>query len=243
MPENELSQVQIDVLAERAIKFLSAASQVPSIRVLLDRGGYHEEEHKHGWELALSVLGYNTTIQNGPAKALRQSQATAELDAWDGENFSRARAALDHRFPAQSAYVFDNLSAKTGPEAIGAVRTFLDRVAALRDGSDPARADSRDADKAAAELLAARRIVDQGEEARLRALITEATSLAHKPVVAEPDPSLRQKLAKQLDAWLRDWRETARVLVTRRDYQIRLGLAERRAAKAEVDPAPAPELP
>jgi hypothetical protein len=49
-----------------------------------------------------------------------------------------------------------------------------------------------------------------------------------------PHPNLREQTARALDAWLRDWRETARVLVTRRDYQIRLGLAERRASKDDA---------
>jgi hypothetical protein len=113
------------------------------------------------------------------------------------------------------------------------LRTFLDRCAALRDGTDPARASTREEDKAAIALLAARRIVDKDEEQRLRKLIADATSLADLPVMAEPDPAVRQQTAKKLDAWLRDWRESARVLITRRDYQIRLGLAERRAAKTE----------
>jgi hypothetical protein len=110
------------------------------------QGGYTEEEHRQGWELVLELLGYKTNLQGSPV-ALRQREATAELDQWDGENFERARAALDHRFPDQSAYVFDNLSAKSGAESIAAVRTFVDRVAALRDGSDAARADKRSADQ------------------------------------------------------------------------------------------------
>jgi hypothetical protein len=238
MADNELTQPQIELIAERGTKFLSGASQVPSIRMALSQGGYTEEEHKQGWELLLGLLGYKTNLQGSPV-ALRQREATAELDQWDGENFERARAALDHRFPDQSAYVFDNLSAKSGAESIAAVRTFIDRVAALRDGTDAERANTRSDDKAAAELLAARRIVDAAEEQRLRGLIAEATKLADAPTVKEPDPSVRQQTATKLDAWLRDWRETARVLIKRRDHQIRLGLAERRSAKAESE---APEV-
>ena len=43
---------------------------------------------------------------------------------------------------------------------MGSVQTFLDRYDALRDGTNPARADSRDADKAAAATLEARNIVN-----------------------------------------------------------------------------------
>jgi hypothetical protein len=202
MDETEFSQAQIDLLIERGIKFLSGASQVPAIRLGLDRGGYSEEEHKQGWDLQLELLGYKTALGGSPS-ALLQREATAQLDQWDGANFDRARAALDHRHPDQSAYVFDNLSAKSGAEAIGSVRTFLDRVAALRDGTDSARTSTRDADKAAAALLATRRIVDADEERRLRALIADATSLAELPVIAELDPTKRQQTARKLDAWCR----------------------------------------
>src|SRR5690606_16775402 len=125
-----------------------------------------------------------------------------------------------------AAYVFEGLTAKTGADAIGAVRTFLDRVAALRNGTDPQRASTREQDGQAAALLATRRIVDEAEEARLRGLIEEATRLADMPPLPpEPDPSQRQQTARALEAWLNDWRSTARVLITRRDHQIRLGLA------------------
>jgi hypothetical protein len=191
----------------------------------LDADDLDEQERR---ELGAAIAAAERELDLG------QREATAQLDQWDGANFDRARAALDHRHPDQSAYVFDNLSAKSGAEAIGSVRTFLDRVAALRDGTDSARTSTRDADKAAAALLATRRIVDADEERRLRALIADATSLAELPVIAEPDPTKRQQTARKLDAWLRDWRETARVLITRRDHQIRLGLAERRAPKAEA---------
>lgn len=232
MTEIELTATQMDRIVERGTKFLSTASQVPAIRILLDRGGYDEAEHKRGWELLLEVLGYKNALVPAVTEDLRQRQALAELDAYDGPAFDRGRAALEHRYPDQALYVFNGLTAKSGAEAIGAVRTFLDRVAALREGKDPARAATRKEDADAAALLAKRRIVDVDEERRLRALIVEATSLPDMPTMNEPDSRVRQEPFRKLDVWLRDWRETARVLVTRRDYQIRLGLAERRAGAA-----------
>lgn len=126
MADKELTQVQIEIISERATKFLSGASQVSGIRIALDRGGYNEEEHKQGWEYLLELLGYRTSLVANAPKLLRSTEATAELDLWDGENFERSRAALDHRFPDQSAYVFHNLTAKSGSESIGTVRTYLD---------------------------------------------------------------------------------------------------------------------
>jgi hypothetical protein len=225
------SETDIELLTERGTKFLSTTSQVPNIRALLHEGGYSEAEHRHGWELLLDVLGYRTNTAQGSVQELRQRSAMAELDQWDGPAFDRSRAALERRYPDQAAYVFQNLNAKTGAESIGAVATFLNRVASLRDGTDAARASTRAPDKEAADLLAARKIVDATEEQRLRALIDQATSIADMPAPVE-DPNVRQQRAAELDAWLSDWRESARVLVTRRDHQIRLGLAERRASKA-----------
>ncbi len=228
MDDKLLTTAQIEATVERGFKFLGTMSQVPSIRALMQRGGYTTEEHARGWELALELVGYKNPIEASGTQ-LKQRQAIAELDAYDGPSFDRARAALDRQYPAQSAYVFEGLTAKSGADAVGSVRTFVDRVAALRDGSDPKRSGTRADDAAAAALLGARQIIDASEETRLRGLIADATSLAEMPTPAEPDPTQRQVTARALDAWLRDWRETARVLVTRRDYQIRLGLAERRA--------------
>jgi hypothetical protein len=238
----EFTPQQIDRMCERATKFLGAVSQVPAIRSLLHLGGYTAGEHAHGWDLLLRLLGYQqATDPVGSPQEIRQRAATVALDEWDGRGFERARAALDHRFPSQSRYVFDGLCAGTGAEAIGTVRTFLDRVAALRDGTDLARSATRDADREAAELLVVRRITHPAEEQRLRTLIAEATSLPDLPPPAQPDPTLRQQTAHELAAWLRDWRETARVLVVRRDYLIRLGLAERRNGKGAVRPSAEPE--
>ena len=76
--------------------------------------------------------------------------ALTEIDRFDEPAFRRSTAALHRLHPEQYVYIFgDGLSAKTGPESLGSVQTFLDRYAALRDGTDPARANSRDADKAA----------------------------------------------------------------------------------------------
>jgi hypothetical protein len=235
MSETEYTPIQTERISERAGKFLGAVSTVPPIRAILDLGGYTEEEHQRGWNLWLDLLGYKRSPDTtSDVTKIRQREAMATLDQWDGPSFDRTRAALEHRYPAQAAYVFDGLSAKTGVESVGAVRTYLDRVAALRDGTDPARTETRTDDHAAWQLLVARRIVDAAEEASLRELIAEATKLADMPAPVQPDPNARHQTARALDAWLRDWRETARVLVTRRDYQIRLGLAERRSSKEEA---------
>lgn len=233
MTEELFAQAQIELLTERGMKFLAAASQVAVIRAALERGGYTNQDHRDGWDLLLTLAGHASTFRGEESDTLRQRAAAGELDAWDGPNFDRAHAALDRSYPEQSSYLFDNLSAKQGIDAIASVRAFVDRYAALRDGTDSARKAQRKQDAAAARLLASRHIIDEEEEKRLRTLIEQATTLADAPI--SQDPGARQQVAKKLDDWLADWRMTARTLITRRDHLIRLGLAERRSPKS-VDP-------
>jgi hypothetical protein len=65
--------------------------------------------------------------------------------------------------------------------------------------------------------------------------------LAPTPPDTTADALLPDLIA--LYRWYRDWAETARMVITRRDYLIRLGMASRRHPKTEDDdpePAPAP---
>jgi hypothetical protein len=125
----------------RATKFLSTLSRVPEVRAALERGaGYSEQDHALGWSLLLIALGY---IRKGtaatPGEPVSQQAALIELDEWDGVNFERARATLKFNFPEQHDYLFQGLTAATGADAIGTVQTFVERVAALRDGTVPVR--------------------------------------------------------------------------------------------------------
>ena len=225
--------VQIERTIARAMKFLGTLSRNGQIRSALERGGYNADEHSEGWSLLLELLGYSATSPQVDTFSSPSSDAMNELDQWDGPNFARARAALEHKHPEQAAYVFAGLTAKTAAESVAAVQTFLDRVATLRKGSDAHRKAWKADDKAAAALLAERQILDAATEAHLRTLIKTATTLASAPSTAQladaASPEARLLTAASLEAWLSDWRETARVLITRRDYHISLGLAQRRA--------------
>ena len=62
------------------------------------------------------------------AKTTDQLGALTEIDRFDEPAFRRSTAALHRLHPEQYAYIFgDGLSAKTGPESLGSVQTFLDR--------------------------------------------------------------------------------------------------------------------
>src|SRR5262249_1167494 len=101
MSEKDYTSAELDRLVERGTKFVGGISQVPSIRAALNVGGYNEQEHRRGWDLVLTLLGYHTTDTTDSPVQVRQREAAAALDQWDGPSFDRSRAALEHRYPAQ----------------------------------------------------------------------------------------------------------------------------------------------
>jgi hypothetical protein len=219
----------------RGTKFLGTLSRVSDVRALLEQGaGYSEQDHELGWSLLLTALGYIRKGMAAPAgAAVTQQAALIELDEWDGVNFERTRATLKFTFPEQHDYVFQGLTAATGVDAIGTVQTFVERVAALRDGTDPERESTREADAAAAARLAERKIFDPQIQAHLESLLTQAKRLAPLPIVA-PTAEELQNAADELHVWLSDWMGQARVFVRRGDYQLRLGLSAPRG-RGEVN--------
>lgn len=129
----------------------------------------------------------------------------------------------------------------TGAAAVAGVATFLSRIGTLEKGDDPARAGTRKEDKKAVELLA-KRGLDKEERSRLAALV----ELAFRPTAALPAP--RELDAKRATArttalvalrdWYEEWAAIARVVVKRRDYRIRMGIARKSRKQAAVPSAP-----
>jgi len=214
--ETVLSAREIDQLVAWGGKFLRAASIKSEIMELLIGLGYSDTEHKQGWDL-------------------------------DEPTFRRATAALLRLHPEQHGYIFgDGLSAKTGPESLGSVQTFLDRYVALRDGTDQGRADKREADRAAASTLESRHIVTPAIEQHLRGLIEIVKQAAppRAPALVTASEESLQNAAKMFEAWLRDWRTTASAGMFRRDYRIMLGISRRRTVEtSEPTPEHSPQPP
>jgi hypothetical protein len=170
------------------------------------------------------------------AKASRD--AVAEVDAWDEPNFAKYGAALRRKFPSAHDYVFADLKASTGATSVNGVGTFLARIDALDKGSDPARSSTKKQDAAAVELLETRGLT-KAERKRLRVLVDTAlgptSTLAEIPAGGADDEVRFAKLAA-LKAWHEDWSSTARAVIKKRAYLIRLGLAERKVRKKKDAP-------
>ncbi|WP_437595173.1 hypothetical protein [Sorangium sp. So ce1000] len=258
------SEIEIDgegpsrqVLAEtpaRALKFLSAAGKNKQIRALLRERGYTDEDHKEGWDLLHRASGFGIGEPDEVEDA-EVGAAIAELDAWDEPHFRIIRAALERRHPVQEKFVFDNLTPQVGAGAVVSVKTLLDRLDALEKSAK--RKATRKDDHAALETLA-KRGYPKEERSRLRQLVDiasgegtaseegdgEATGDA-EPVRAVVDSREHVDALRALYAWHREWSETARAVIKRRDFLVRLGLAHRKTkAKSKPSPAapPAPDV-
>jgi hypothetical protein len=186
--------------------FLSTLGRVPEIRAALSEGaGYTEADHTQGWRLLLTAMGYSRLgITFATSNPFPQQTALVELDQWDGLAFDRTRASLRLAFPEQHDYVFQGLNAATGADAIGTVQTFVERVVALRDGTDPNRAETREQDQAAAERLAERKIFNPEIQAHLEGLLEQAKQSAPLPKGLSNDDEV-QNASDELHVWLSDW--------------------------------------
>ena len=253
MTQNQIPSMY--VLAEtpmRALNFLSGVARNAGIQHLLATRGWGAADYEQGWSLLHQVAGYSPNGAPQPVAPTVASEAIAGIDAWDEPNFRIASSALRYRFPLQHDFLFaGDLQPARGPESILTVMTFLDRVDALESGKGRDKAARKD-DLAAVSLLAKKGIHAE-ERNRVRTLLEQATQaegLATAGVVIDDqakaervppeDQGQYEAALRELFYWLDEWTETARVVIKRRDYLIRLGLASpRRAKDGEAPPPPA----
>lgn len=229
------SDLVLDRTPQRTLTFLRGVT-FPPIRAVMQHAGYTTNDHAEGWRLVQRACGFDADESASPKMTDEVAEAVKEIDAWDEGGYRRARAALSRLHPEQCEFVFRNLQAATGMQAVIGVITFLDRLDALESGAE--RKGTRKADQAALATLEKRGI---GPEVRkhLRKLVKTVRSspdlvLEDETVTAQSDDD-RKKALVALRAWFEDWSETARSVVPRRDYLIRLGLATRKSNGSIVD--------
>jgi hypothetical protein len=235
------SRTVLEETPARVLTFLRALGTSIPVRAKLASAGYTPADHTEGWNLLHKVSGYMPD-EGSSEEDPRVQNAIAELDAWDERGFRRAHAALARLHPDQDRFVFNGLTPAQGPEAVLRVALFLDRLDALEQGTS--RKGTRDADRAALATLAARGFGPE-ERARLR----EVVNVAHaSPVPSEAAVNAakmavaRGQALVDLRRWFDDWSETARAVVTRRDHQIRLGIAHRKKKPAKPVPTNRPNV-
>ncbi len=214
-----------------ATRLLHAIGAVPEIRDIMYAAGMTDDDIIEGRELLLATLAEPSSskpvVDDEAGKA--QRAAMAELDNWDEPNFMRFKAALERRFPSAAQYIFDDLSASRGVQAVQGVATFLARVEHLDKGTDPARSNSKKQDKKAVALLASRGLTE-AERKRLQELVHVALGPADAPATTPPAPvpSQRRERLVALKLWYNEWATTAHAVIRKRNHLIRMGLASRR---------------
>ncbi len=241
----------LDRLPARAFTFLSAVGSIAVVRAALAARGYTLEVHQQGWALLDEVSGRVSmapvVVEADPVV----EAAFAEIDAWDEPTFAIARAALQHRFPAQCAYVFANdLQAVRGTGSVLAVLTFLRRLDGLERA--PEREATREQDHAALATLASRGIGPK-ERAHMQSLLVRVQGgVAGAPADEKPAPKAKKPAKAPRDAkrelyvWYAEWSAVARAVIKQRSHLIRLGLASPRKSKPTApkhraqEPAPSP---
>jgi hypothetical protein len=233
MAEQPSRQV-LDGIPTRVLTFLIGVGKYFPIRAALASRGYTETEHERAWGLLKKLAIYPDGSGPGVDKAVRD--AIIELDAWDEPNFAILRAVLQSHHPEVVDFVFANLGPKQGPESVMSVSILLSRLDALE--SAPERLATRTADLAALATLAARGYTHE-ERARLGTLVGKAQNVAVTKPISDEE---REKTLLDLYGWHNEWSTIARVVLTRRDHQIQVGIAKRRKAKKDdassTTPAP-----
>ena len=231
----------LEATTEKATKLLSGIGAVASIRTLMSEAGMTDQAIIEGRDLLFACLAAprGITAAQDTDSARAQRAAKAELDQWDEPNFGRFGATLKRHHPSAGGYVFADLSPSTGDAAVHGVATFLTRIDALEAGSDPDRQGTKKDDKKAVELLATRGL-DKAERARLRKLVDVAlgptAKLSEQPAAQTPEQ--RVQALTRLREWYDEWAATARAVVKKKSYRIRLGLANRKVGvrKPKIKP-------
>ncbi|HEY1954417.1 MAG TPA: hypothetical protein VGH28_02375 [Polyangiaceae bacterium] len=234
-----LSRSTADRGVQRAVQFLRTVGTDPAIRTELQKVGFQEDDLKQGWMLVLRASAAPQAPARFTPDAGPVADATQKLEAWQSTMFLRAHAALRRLHPEQDAFVFADPVSDGTTTAVVAVSLFLERLDALENSAD--RKSTRKSDHAALATLA-RRGVTESERKQATHLVHVIETTAAPEVTSTPAPAPDVKMAALADvyAWVQDWSDSARAVITRRDHLIRLGIGKRRSRAATVAPQPAP---
>ncbi len=235
---SEAAQVTSEVLEAtpaRVALFVRGVALKSEIRSLLFAVGYTSEEQETAWNLLMATM---ESSEAAPQRVQESGKARAALDALaglDGSLFRRMHAVLGRFHPEQEAFLFDQID-EEGPRPEVAIGKVCDRVAAL--AGSPERAGTREADQ-----LALQKLAQRGMNAAFFENLREVVVLAREvvpPALQTPGPrsAKREKALLELHAWYKDWSETARAVIKRRDHLLQLGLIKRKRRARSEEEAP-----
>lgn len=211
-------------LPARVAIFLRAVGSIPPLRVALKAGGYGPSDHAEGLRLLAAACRY---VDDGfdPSADEAARNAAAELDAWTRKHLLRLRTAMERLHRDAAALFPDRLP--EGAAVILVAGKLLEQLAKLETEADGARV---------LETLK-RRGLDAAERRRLALLVRDAQHAEPPPVASRAGTEAAEATGAELVTlyrWYDDWAGTARAIVGRKDWLIRLGLLDRRRRSAEV---------
>lgn len=220
---------------DRGVRFLHAMTNLIEARLIMEGRGYTPQVHRQGFELLFELLSSRQPWEDIPM-APSQKAALEALGQWDAGNMGAIRTTLENIHSEQAKYLFHKLEGFEG-KSLFRIKFFLARTGKLRDGTDPFREESREADRAAVALLEARHLLDRELERRLAGLVEKAEKLGELtlPGDMETDDESYLEKAERFHEWLTDWRETARSVIKNQRHLVRLGLKSHLKKK---EPAP-----
>ena len=228
-PATKLTNRQITRDLISGAKFLEGVGTVIPIRRSLISVGYTNLEHKYGWDRYLFLMGHTWEISPQPKEP---DNPFDEIEKWVKINFQLAKAALKRLYPDQKEYIFTPYQSSNAKD-FGPFFAFLRCIKQLREGTDPRREEYRKEDQEAVKILENRNIISPEIEEKLWDLIERVNALNSVPddAINIKETEEYQQNGMEFHKWLRDWKTTARIVIKRRDYLIRLGIATRRKTK------------
>lgn len=234
---------QLEAAPGKVARMLNAIAKDEAIRRGLESIGLDVTARNEGRQLLGAVLGEVPTPPAPMSKAaldvVAARAALTDLDQNDEGRIRRVSAALTRAYPELAKVVLADVKAGTGTQAITATSLLVARIRGLSSMGE--------AGVAARELLSKRGFTD-AELEKMEAQVDLALGApeaadrveAHEPAEPAFDPAVvaAQRRAHQeaLLAWWRDWSQSARAVITRRDHLISLGLLRRRPPQTKGDP-------
>lgn len=214
-------------LPARVVVFLRAVGTHAPIQGAMRAGGYGARDHEEGARLLAATFPFSAQGLD-PAEDDPPRAAARELETWLKTHLPRLRAAVERLHP-DSLALFHGLDSLDGPETVLGAAQLVERLAALR-------ADSQDA--AVLETLERRglgaarrrwlaRLVRTAQTARVPG--NAVTVGGEEDVLGERGGGADGAML-ELYRWYQDWAATARAMVKRRDWLIRMGLMARKRA-------------
>ncbi|MFO0749748.1 MAG: hypothetical protein U1F43_29370 [Myxococcota bacterium] len=222
------SDRQLEDVPHQVGRFLRAIAGNRGIAARMAIEGYRQEDHDLGWKLLHAVSGFGAPVVPASKDV---AEAFAALDEIDGPLIRKVGAILRHDFTAQRDFILEGLAPAEGAAAVSNVRLVLERIARLESG-EGRPAEAREQDLGAVAKLE-RRNLGTAVRQRLAGQVAIAVSFDEEAARAGAAElhSRVDRLRPQLVAlweWYDEWRAIAHEAISRRDYKISLGIAERR---------------